>query len=136
MSEHDAWVGRSENEAASIPRLQLALQGGELRIAIATSGMFLGRHTEADIRLALADISRRHCRFDFREGQWLVVDLNSLNGTFVNEEPVQEAPLQPGDVLRVGTFRFLVEIDNEEPVPLAERIFRLPPPGDQPRQAS
>lgn len=108
----------------TLPALRLEQEGGDLCIAIETSGMFLGRHTEADVRLPLADISRQHCRFVYREGGWMVLDLNSLNGTYVNEESVQQAPLQPGDVLRVGTFRFRVEIGTD--IPLAERIFRVP----------
>ena len=46
--------------------------------------MLIGRHSQADIRLPLPDVSRRHCRFFFGEGVWQVLDLNSLNGVFLN----------------------------------------------------
>jgi predicted component of type VI protein secretion system len=131
MSDQKSWDGprpQADTEP-TVPPLRLALQGGDLRIVIETSGQYLGRHTEADVRVALADVSRQHCRFVFRDGQWLVLDLNSLNGTFVNEECVHQASLQAGDILRVGSFRFLVEIGSPDETTLAERIFRIPVPG-------
>jgi pSer/pThr/pTyr-binding forkhead associated (FHA) protein len=72
--------------------------------------MLVGRHSEADIRLPLPDVSRRHCRLLFVEGCWQVVDLNSLNGVHVNGEAVLQAPLVEGDLLRIGGFTFAVEL--------------------------
>jgi pSer/pThr/pTyr-binding forkhead associated (FHA) protein len=69
----------------------------------------LGRHSDADLRFAFEDVSRRHCRFAFENGQWRVYDLRSLNGVFRNGEAVIEATLYAGDRLRMGSVRLLVE---------------------------
>jgi pSer/pThr/pTyr-binding forkhead associated (FHA) protein len=91
--------------------LRLVLQPSGMAVELTRPSMVLGRHSEADVRLPLPDVSRRHCRFFF-EGQWRVQDLNSLNGTFVNDEPIREVALQQGDEIRIGGFTFLVEIDS------------------------
>jgi pSer/pThr/pTyr-binding forkhead associated (FHA) protein len=72
--------------------------------------MLLGRHSDADVRLALPDISRRHCRVVYASNRWQVFDLNSLNGVFVNGDRVQQATLDQGDILQIGGLTFAVEL--------------------------
>lgn len=90
--------------------LRLVLQPGGLCVELTRPEILLGRHSRADVRLALPDVSRRHCRFVFRDGQWRVFDLNSLNGVHVNGERMHEANLYDGDELRVGGFTFRVSV--------------------------
>jgi pSer/pThr/pTyr-binding forkhead associated (FHA) protein len=97
----------------------------------------LGRHSDADVRLPLPDVSRRHCRFVFTEAGWQVVDLNSLNGVYVNGERVHRAPLRHLDLVRIGSLTFEVNLQaGTETVQLAaghdvlQSIAEaLPPPG-------
>ena len=90
--------------------LRLVLQPGGATLDVTGPDVLVGRHSEADIRLPLPDVSRRHCRLLFVEGCWQVVDLNSLNGVHVNGEAVLQAPLAEGDLLRIGGFTFAVEL--------------------------
>jgi pSer/pThr/pTyr-binding forkhead associated (FHA) protein len=90
--------------------LRLLLQPGGLCVELAKTDNLVGRHSEADVRLALPDISRRHCRFSFNEGGWRVTDLNSLNGTFVNDVRLQHSPVSNGDRVRLAGLTFLVEL--------------------------
>src|SRR5205823_4724 len=64
--------------------LRLLLQPGGLCVELNKPEMLLGRHSTADVRLSLPDVSRRHCRFAYADGHWRVFDLNSLNGVFIN----------------------------------------------------
>jgi pSer/pThr/pTyr-binding forkhead associated (FHA) protein len=95
--------------------LRLLLLPGGLPIELTRPDMLVGRHSDADIRLALPDVSRRHCRFVFQHGQWKVIDLNSLNGVFVNDERMQEATLYNGDEVRLGGFTFAVRLQVSQP---------------------
>jgi len=90
--------------------MRLVLQPAGAVIEVSRPDTLVGRHTEADIRLPLPDVSRRHCRLVFAEGCWQVIDLNSLNGIQVNGEQVLQAPLQQGDLLRIGGFIFAVDL--------------------------
>jgi pSer/pThr/pTyr-binding forkhead associated (FHA) protein len=102
--------------------LQLRLLPGGPTVELDRPDMLLGRHSEADIRLALPDVSRRHCRFVFQHGFWKIIDLKSLNGVFVNSERMHEATLYEGDEVRLGGFTFSVHLDAPPRiVPLTER---------------
>ena len=113
--------------------LRLVLQPSGAVVEVTRPDALVGRHSEADVRLPLPDVSRRHCRLVFVEGCWQVVDLNSLNGVYVNNESVLQAPLEPGDLLRVGGFTFAVE----HGVPgVLKTLVRHPPHGLPRRRAS
>jgi pSer/pThr/pTyr-binding forkhead associated (FHA) protein len=99
---------------ADFKPLRLVLEAGGLTIELTEPDMLVGRHSEADVRLPLPDVSRRHCRFLFREGIWQITDLQSLNGVYVNGEQVQEAALQDGDTLGIGSCHFKVRIGGIE----------------------
>jgi hypothetical protein len=90
--------------------LRLILQPSGWSMYLTKPEVLLGRHTSADIRLPLPDVSRRHCRFVFSQGIWHVHDLNSLNGVHVNGEQVRHAILHHGDEIRLGGFTFRVEL--------------------------
>lgn len=100
--------------------LRLVLQPTGQAVVLKRPCLLVGRHSEADVRLPLPDVSRRHCRFTFANGAWSVRDLNSLNGTFVNDVRVQEAVLQPGDRIRLGGFTFLIEVATSDTVKLSD----------------
>lgn len=125
--------------------LRLVLQQSGVAVELTRPEMLVGRHSEADIRLPLPDVSRRHCRFVFNEGCWQVHDLKSLNGTFVNDEPVDHALVCHGDTVRVGGFTFEADLTNEAPcgevLRAADGVLlsisrALPPPPDADRRAS
>ena len=69
----------------------------------------LGRGDDCDITVLDQSVSRRHTLFDLDVGGYIVTDLDSTNGTFVNDKPANRTPLVDGDYLRVGNclFRFL-----------------------------
>jgi pSer/pThr/pTyr-binding forkhead associated (FHA) protein len=90
--------------------LRLVLQPSGMIVEFTRPDMLLGRHSDADVRLPLPDVSRRHCRFTFSSNRWQVLDLNSLNGVFVNGERVQQATLRAGDAVRIGGFTFTVDL--------------------------
>lgn len=67
-----------------------------------------GRQPGNDIVLATAAVSRYHATFDVAEGQVFVVDLGTVNGTFVNDrqiEPNSRVELSEGDVIIMGDMR-------------------------------
>lgn len=73
----------------------------------------IGRKTDADLRIPLADISRSHCEFMTQNGSVSVRDLDSSNGTYVNGEQVSEKALAAGDIIRLGPVTFTVQIDGK-----------------------
>jgi pSer/pThr/pTyr-binding forkhead associated (FHA) protein len=104
-------------ETAFAP-LRLVLQPGGMSFELARSDMVLGRHSGADVRLPLPDVSRRHCRFVCLHGIWRIYDLDSMNGLFVNGQRVRDAVLHDGDVIGIGGFSLKVEINRAAEAPV------------------
>ncbi len=75
----------------------------------------LGRGQENVVVLDNDSVSRRHCRIEKRNSAWYVVDLDSTNGTYVNDDQVKEYQLRRGDQMKVGDtiFKFLSGSDLE-----------------------
>jgi len=71
--------------------------------------MTVGRSDDADIRIDDDSASRIHARFAVAEGRVRVTDLESTNGTFVNDAQVTELDLRDGDFVQIGEtiFKFL-----------------------------
>ncbi len=66
-----------------------------------------GRHPDSDIFLDDVTVSRRHAEFRQDDDNFQVVDVGSLNGTYVNREPVDSSELQNGDEVQIGKFRLV-----------------------------
>ena len=66
-----------------------------------------GRHPESDIFLDDVTVSRRHAEIVREENQYYVRDAGSLNGTYLNRERVEAAPLKDGAELQIGTFKLV-----------------------------
>ncbi len=66
-----------------------------------------GRHPDSDIFLDDVTVSRRHAEFRRDGAEFVVVDVGSLNGTYVNREPVDTAVLANGDEVQIGKFRLV-----------------------------
>jgi pSer/pThr/pTyr-binding forkhead associated (FHA) protein len=74
-----------------------------------------GRHPDSDIFLDDVTVSRRHAEFRNDAGEFVVVDVGSLNGTYVNREPVDTAVLANGDEVQIGKFRLVFLTGPREP---------------------
>lgn len=66
-----------------------------------------GRHPDSDIFLDDVTVSRRHAEFRMEGDKFEVVDVGSLNGTYVNREPKNSAALSNGDEVQIGKFRLV-----------------------------
>jgi Nif-specific regulatory protein len=91
-------------------RPRLAAISGRLKGVILTideETMIIGRETTANVCIADASVSRRHSRIEKRGEQFVIEDLESLNGTFINDVPVKSRVLEHGDRIRIGESQFL-----------------------------
>src|SRR5436309_15971166 len=93
--------------------LRLRLHPGDHVIDLTGPDVLLGRQSDADLRMPQPDVSRQHCRFQFTDGRWQIVDLDSLNGVYVNDARVRRlAMIQPGDNIRICG----IELEVEAPI--------------------
>jgi hypothetical protein len=67
--------------------------------------LVIGRSSGCELVLADDTVSRRHAELFIEDGRWLLRDLDSSNGTWLNGRRVVEAEVRPGDVLHLGGCR-------------------------------
>ncbi|HRJ49609.1 MAG: Flp pilus assembly complex ATPase component TadA [Phycisphaeraceae bacterium] len=92
------------------------IRGDTSGTRIGRDAVSIGRGLENTICLRDDRASRAHCVIEpDGRGGYVVRDLNSRNGTKVNDRKISVAPLRPGDVLRIGSHEFLVEPDESIP---------------------
>ena len=95
----------------------------------------IGRHPSCDLALRRSNVSRRHAEVRFQGGHFMLRDLGSTNGTFVNGATVEgEYALQPGDRIEISSQNVVFcEIQGGVDTPLREPneeqtvIFERPP---------
>jgi diguanylate cyclase (GGDEF)-like protein len=106
----------------------IVIYGQEMgrRVRVTTEPMIIGRSPQCEVQIDQESISRNHCRIYFENDGFLVRDLGSTNGTYVNDNLVEDAGrLRHGDQLKVGRtiLKFIVGDDVE--VEYHEEIYRL-----------
>ena len=82
----------------------------------------IGRERTARVRLDNAAVSRQHARLEMRDNIYLLTDMKSLNGTFVN------GPVTGADRIEIGKFRFVLGRNSEGSYPPFAMV-RTPGPG-------
>lgn len=88
--------------------------GGQHRpFPVGEGATVIGRREDCDLRIAVNDVSRKHCEVTLEDGVLAVADLGSSNGTFVNGQRIKKQALTAGDTLQVGPVSFVVQIDGE-----------------------
>jgi pSer/pThr/pTyr-binding forkhead associated (FHA) protein len=91
-------------------RLQVKTDGVNAKlIELRLGANRVGRHPDNDFQIEHPTISSVHCELVLQEGGVLLRDLESTNGTFVNNRSVREMKLVPGQIVRLGDVELLVE---------------------------
>lgn len=106
----------------------IVIYGQEMgrRVRVGTEPMVIGRSPQCDIQVDQESVSRNHCRIRFTGDGFLVQDLGSTNGTYVNDDVVEgEGRLRHGDQLKVGRTILKFIIGDDVEAQYHEEIYRL-----------
>jgi Nif-specific regulatory protein len=96
---------------------RLAAISGKLKgaiFALEDGALIIGRETSANVCLPDGAVSRRHSKIEKQDEGFVITDLESLNGTFINNVPVRSRVLEHGDRVRIGDSQFLFLTDEGE----------------------
>ena len=113
--QHGEERSLNEADAAAVDALPagsalLVVQRGPSagsRFLLDTEVVTAGRHPESEIFLDDVTVSRRHAEFRRGSEGYSVVDVGSLNGTYVNRDRIDEVLLQGGDEVQIGKYRLV-----------------------------
>jgi len=116
-----------------LPLASLLVRSGSLRgrrLPITVAAVNIGRADYNDLVIADPSVSTTHAKLQRRDGLWVITDLGSTNGTFVEGEPVVgETDLAPGTTIRFGDVAALFE-PHDEPAPGAKQAVAEARPAD------
>lgn len=127
----ETWITAPEKPVSSVSRDACVVHiyptgpGMGTRYPLADRPLVIGRGNDCDIRINDHSVSRRHARIQPGADGYYAVDLQSTNGTFVNDVPTSMCKLKDADYLRVGNciYRFLTGGNVE--AEYHEEIYRL-----------
>ena len=90
--------------------LRYVLPDGEQKeFELGKKSITIGRGADADVMIADKLASRIHCGISYKDGNYLLRDFDSRNGTFVNDSSIKICRINPGDRIRVGDMVIAVE---------------------------
>jgi membrane-bound lytic murein transglycosylase D len=99
------------SDAASTPPLIVSLPDGrELRFS---NSFYIGRDPSCEVQLADSQVSRRHAEVYRAQDRWLIRDLQSSNGLFVNGARVADSPIEAGAAVQLGAGGPTLQIRSE-----------------------
>jgi hypothetical protein len=101
-----------------MPRLVLKFESAPLKeVPLGTRPVTIGRAPDNDIPIDNLAVSNYHARVYVEAGSLVVEDLNSLNGSFLNDIRVERAMLKDGDTILIGKHHILVDQSHEAALP-------------------
>src|SRR5689334_11891724 len=92
--------------------------GAERRESFDRTEINVGRVQGNDLMLPKGNVSKRHARLLYRDGRFIVTDLKSTNGTYVNGRKIAQATIvREGDKIYIGDFVLRIEAGPGQPTP-------------------
>ncbi len=90
--------------------------GAERREVFDAAELSVGRVQGNELMLPKGNVSKRHARLLYRDGRFIVTDLNSTNGTYVNRRKITQATIvREGDRIYIGDFVLRIEMSGSDP---------------------
>lgn len=87
-------------------------------IELKNNDVIIGRHEDCDIVLHDGLASGHHARLRRKGAEWTIADLNSTNGTDLNNSPLTSATLKDGDIITIGSVKIVFSDDGSAEMPL------------------
>ncbi|PYT96091.1 MAG: hypothetical protein DMG36_01015 [Acidobacteria bacterium] len=105
-------------EGREMPKLSLMFDNKLVReVPVGSRPVTIGRAPDNDLSVDNLAVSSYHAKIYFEAGRMVIEDLNSLNGTFVNDLRVERATLHDGDKVHIGKHIIKVDTSGDAPVP-------------------
>jgi transcriptional regulator with GAF, ATPase, and Fis domain len=103
------------------PRLVSVSGAAPTEIPLNSAGLTIGRDATNSLRLEDPAVSAQHCRIEFDNGQFILIDRESMNGTFVNRKAATRTTLRHGDEILIGHIKFYFLV-TEDASPLLPQV--------------
>lgn len=102
-------------------KMQLVSLDFEPTLTLNEGANVVGREQSCDIQLDDVNVSKQHCKIECHGSSYVVRDLGSTNGTFVNGERATRMSIDPGNVVRIGPFQYTFEVTTATEKSVSEK---------------
>ncbi len=110
-------------------KLKISGQGSERIQEFNKSTIFIGRSQENDLVLPVPSVSKRHARLLIKDGRYVIMDLGSTNGTFINGKQINgPVVVRPNDIINIGEYEIVLISSASKPVTAEIKQKTAPPP--------
>jgi hypothetical protein len=110
----DKNLDAASESSAEVLKVRLSLKGRPIKVCTFQKDVItVGRDPESDIYLDNPGISRHHLRLERCAEGYYAEDLESANGTFLNDAPIRKALVRNDDVIRVGKFSLWMTYEKD-----------------------
>ncbi len=117
QTERDDLIKTGPSKATRSLAFLESLDGSSHRHAVTRTAYRIGRHSDNDLTIRDASVSRQHAEIHRRRnGSFTITDLDSMNGVFVNQKKIDSVTLADGDIIEIGdmSYRFRMK-EHAEP---------------------
>jgi len=129
----------SNHQQQKIPNEAYFVIGGITNFPLTESVINIGRHSENDLILEDTHVSRHHAQLRVINNHYVIFDVGSTGGVYLNGKQISQATLHTGDVCRIGTVNLIYIQDTTSTNPTTvipvenEDSFDAHPPGENDR---
>jgi len=110
-----------------MPSLILLLEGSERHTyPLGKATLMVGRDSTSDLQLPSTSISANHASIVFQDGEFVLRDNGSPNGSYVNGEKVTRRALGHHDLIRFGEYSFLIDLEDDQGLEVDEKGKQTP----------
>lgn len=100
-----------EEEPEEVIRLTLSgVNNSDVRVMEFAESVTIGRKAGNDVIIEDKAVSGKHCEITYENGAVFITDLDSTNGTFINDEPVVRCEIETGDTIIIGKNKYKINI--------------------------
>lgn len=115
----------TQRQTDALPSLEVVEGRAKQRVlSLNRPRIRIGRSSHSDLVLDDDEVSRTHAEISFQNGRYVLADLNSRNGVYLDTARITKAPLAPGNRIRLGSS-VLSFVQDLPAVPEAERLALL-----------
>ncbi len=120
-------VGAPKAPATDRSACLIVIYGDNLghRVPLGADPVVIGRSAKCDVQIDQESVSRNHCRVSFDGASYGIRDLGSTNGTYVNDDLVEQFVLRDGDQLKIGRTILKFILGSNIEGQYHEEIYRL-----------
>ena len=106
-------------EGNEMPKLSLMFENKLVKeVPVGSRPITIGRAPDNDLPVDNLAVSNYHAKIYYEAGRMVIEDLDSLNGTFVNDLRIERATLHDGDNVHIGKHKIKVDTSGDAPVPM------------------